>query len=157
MTSEHGKTNPGEELPASTSTWRWWLLPLIWMGVIFFLSAQPDFDFAPDLWTTDPFSLAAHFLEYGVLAALFWLAAHRTEGLGRRATWIAFGLAVAYALTDEFHQSFVPGRVPDVRDLLADAVGAALVLWLLARMERGLAARKRNHSLREPGDPGTMG
>jgi VanZ family protein len=37
------------------------------------------------------------------------------------AAWIA---AVAYGVTDEWHQSFVPHRQPDVRDVIANAIGA---------------------------------
>ena len=40
----------------------------------------------------------------------------------------AFVIAVLYGVSDEFHQSFVPGRTPDAADVLADAVGAALAL-----------------------------
>ena len=46
-------------------------------------------------------------------------------------------VAALYAVTDEFHQSFVPGRYPDVRDVLVDTAGALvavlLLRWRLAR------------------------
>jgi VanZ family protein len=49
-------------------------------------------------------------------------------------------LAVLYGLSDEWHQSFVPGRTPDVVDILTDAIGAAigllLVWWISQRLER---------------------
>jgi VanZ family protein len=45
---------------------------------------------------------------------------------------MAFVVAVAYAVTDELHQVFVPGRVPEWGDLVADASGAFLFLLLLA-------------------------
>ena len=35
-------------------------------------------------------------------------------------------VCILYGISDEFHQSFVPGRTPDARDLVADGVGAAL-------------------------------
>jgi len=40
----------------------------------------------------------------------------------------AFVITVLYGVSDEFHQSFVPGRTPDVADVAADAAGAALAL-----------------------------
>ena len=44
-------------------------------------------------------------------------------------------MAVLYAVTDEIHQGFVPGRNPQFTDLLIDAAGAATPL-LLARVAR---------------------
>ncbi len=43
----------------------------------------------------------------------------------------AWTIATVYGVTDEWHQSFVPGRMADPRDLLADGVGAALGLGLV--------------------------
>ncbi len=51
--------------------------------------------------------------------------------LARRAAPIAFVVAVLYAVSDEFHQSFVPGRYPDIRDILVDAAGVLAALLLL--------------------------
>jgi len=45
--------------------------------------------------------------------------------------WLAWFLAVLYAVTDEFHQSFVPGRHPAVFDVLVyDNIGSLISLWL---------------------------
>lgn len=130
----------GTDGGASRSTrpiWLFWLAPLAWMGLIFFFSSQPDLGLSSDLWWADPLSWLAHFTEYAVLAALLWLAASRTPALARRATLLAFALALVYAASDEFHQAFVPNRVPDRRDLLVDAAGALfglfVVRWVLSR------------------------
>jgi len=57
-------------------------------------------------------------------------------GLGRRfgirGAVLAVAITVAYGMTDEFHQRFVPGRSSDIRDVYADAIGAiasTAVLW----------------------------
>jgi len=52
---------------------------------------------------------------------------------------LAAGLTIAYGLTDEVHQIFVPGRTFDPADLLADAAGAcaaATLAWSVARLGR---------------------
>lgn len=118
------------------------------MAVIYLLSAQPDFDFVPDTWQSDPLSLSAHFLEYAVLAVLLWMAARRTPLLAAYAGLAALLIAVLYAASDEWHQGFVPGRVPDVRDWLADAAGALVALWLVSRLS---ARRKQVRGRRAAG------
>jgi VanZ family protein len=68
----------------------------------------------------------AHFLAYGTLAFFVAHAALRTGHAGRRLRVWAFAVytAVLWGLLDEVHQAFVPGRSPDVVDLLADGLGA---------------------------------
>lgn len=122
------------------AVWRWlrrrpllylWLPLLAWMGFIFFLSAQPDLPH-PDIgWLGLALSNGAHAFAFAVLAFL-WVRALE----GRRfAPLVAFLLTMLYALSDEFHQAFVPGRYPDPWDLLFDSLGAvlALALWLHRR------------------------
>ena len=110
----------------------WYWLPLLaWMGVIFYLSAQPDLPGPPSPWLVDLLANVAHFVLYAVLAFLWWRAltgGRRTETLILGLTFVA---AVLYGLSDEYHQSFVPGRDPSLKDLFVDAVGAATVLGLI--------------------------
>jgi len=69
----------------------------------------------------------AHMLGYGFLALAYWVGL-RFE---KRRWWLAFLLAVLYAITDEFHQSFVPGRHPSWVDVLVfDSGGAIIALGL---------------------------
>lgn len=99
----------------------------VWMGVIFFVSAQtrlPRFVLPGVLLPTDK---ALHLLEYAVLGALCYRAVVRTFPAGFPMGW-SFTIGVMYAATDEFHQRFVPGRQSDWADLAADAGGVLLGL-----------------------------
>ena len=82
--------------------------------------------------------IIGHFMVYGVLAALLWWAL-RGVGVRRPLLW-ALAVTVLYSFTDEFHQSFVPNRHPDVFDLATDLAGAVtallIVSWLSARRGR---------------------
>ena len=86
---------------------------------------------------------AAHFTEYAILALLA-ARAFRTSSLSalRRSWWLAaFALVAAVALTDEYHQSFLPSRTGTIYDSLLDMTGAAvalacLALWLATRRRR---------------------
>ena len=61
---------------------------------------------------------AAHFTEYGIL---FWLL---VRGPMAQRPWLALMLCVVYALTDEGHQVFVPGRTASLYDVALDSTGA---------------------------------
>jgi len=69
-----------------------------------------------------------------VLAGLLWWALNGS-GVSRPALW-AFLIALLYALSDEYHQSFVPGRHPDPLDIVTDLAGAAAALLWLSRRSR---------------------
>ena len=60
---------------------------------------------------------------YGVLALLYLWALAGTQRGWLVMACTAIVLTAAYAATDEIHQIFTPGRVPDVADWLADTIG----------------------------------
>jgi VanZ family protein len=99
--------------------------------VIYYFSDQSTFALLDRVWQPSLLSIAAHFVEYAILATLLWHALSSTPALAGRAAPLAFALAVLYAISDEFHQSFVPGRYPDVRDVLVDAAGALVAVLVL--------------------------
>lgn len=100
---------------------------LAWAGVIFFGSSLHGGN-VPGGW-----SVEGHFLEYAVLGALVLFALARSrEGTG--IALIALLLCSLYGVSDEFHQSFVPGRMPDPMDWMVDTIGASVgisasLLW----------------------------
>jgi VanZ family protein len=110
----------------------YWLPVVVWMGLIFYLSAQPDLPRLEAGWVGELIGVGAHAFVFGVLGVL-WA---RVLGTRPHALPLAFLLTMLYALTDEFHQSFVPGRHADPLDLLYDAVGAALALVAWAWLQR---------------------
>ena len=86
---------------------------------------------------------------YGALAIL--LVRARTRGdipaITVRDAAIAWVIATVYGATDEFHQSFVPGRSADWLDLAADAAGAfaaVSALWACGIIARSVRARSRH-------------
>lgn len=86
-----------------------------------------------------------HFAVYGLLATLLCRL-----GRGWRAAFWAIVATSAYGLSDEWHQSFVPGRGVEVSDWVADTLGAALAVGLYAGwrpyrdlLERPLRWRRR--------------
>lgn len=122
-----------------------WLPVVLWAGLIFAFSAQPNLRIAEADSLDFVLRKAGHMFVFGVLSVLLWRA---LSSAGVRcaivSSWV---LTVAYASSDEFHQSFTQGRHPSPVDVGIDASGAVialciLVLWLRARRRRrGLAAR----------------
>jgi len=97
---------------------RLWLPVLLWAGLIFALSSIPQLGTGLGVWDLVLRKLA-HATEYAILGALLLRA------LGREHVAAAFAAGVAYAVSDEVHQSFVTGRNGAVLDVLIDAVGVA--------------------------------
>jgi VanZ family protein len=111
-----------------------WLPPIVLMGLIFFLSAQPDLN--SGLGVIDLVGRKIiHASEYALLCFLWWRAL-RTVMPPRRAPLAALAIAVAYSCTDEFHQTFVQGRHGTPVDVLIDAVGSVSMTFALMRRQR---------------------
>jgi VanZ family protein len=104
--------------------------PLALMGLIFYLSAQSD----PGADIGSVGRIAAHAGEYALLTALWWWALRPT--LGARAVAAAAVVSLLYAISDEVHQSFVPGRDADPLDVAVDLGGIALAAWAVSRASR---------------------
>lgn len=124
-----------------TLVWSW--APVVaLMTAIFVASGTPNLTALPGglsdhLW---------HFMAYAALGGLAFRAFARSSwsGVSAGRACLAWLLAAGYGLTDEFHQSFVPGRFPAVDDWIADAFGAgvAILVILVAAIGRALEDRK---------------
>jgi VanZ family protein len=114
------------------------VLAALWAALLFWLSSKPDP--LPEL--TSRFSdKILHFAAYGTLGALLRLGLATPRRAPRRALALAVLLASLYGASDEWHQWFVPGRSCDVRDWVADVLGAAAGAALAEAFLRRLRAR----------------
>jgi len=108
-----------------------WVPALVLMTVIFVLSALP----ASRIPTFGPYDVyfkkVGHAVGYGLLSVSYYYALPTRLPRFVR-WWMALGLSLGFALTDEFHQSFVSGRTASVRDIAIDGLGAFLALLLAA-------------------------
>ena len=121
------------------STIAYWFPAAAVAALIAWLSHQPSL---PDLDIGIPFiDLVAHFLMYGLFTLTLVIGATRGFSTARRTpTRVVLAVVVAslYGISDEWHQSFVPGRDVSAWDWAADTVGAlvmaAIVLFAFRRM-----------------------
>ena len=109
------------------------------MTVLFVASSIPNLHRIPGGFSDK----TAHFWAYALLGALALraLAGGTWRAVNRRAAAIGWLIAVTYAITDEFHQAFVPGRSPSWEDWVADALGAGVAVIAVLAVRRLRAGR----------------
>lgn len=116
-----------------------WLMVAAWAGLIFFFSAQPNLNSGLGAWDLVLRKLA-HMFVFGVLLFLSWRA-FRQHGV-RTATALVLGAAfsLAYAFSDEYHQSFVAGRSAAIYDVAFDLAGILVAVAIIrSRLLGGLS------------------
>ena len=103
-----------------------WLPVVVWAAVIFALSSVPSLGTGFGVWDL-VLRKGAHLAEYAILGALL------VRALARELPGLVVG--VAYAVTDEIHQTFVEGRAGRAVDVAIDAAGVAagILLWRIRR------------------------
>lgn len=111
------------------------VMALAWMALIFYLSSQ---EFIPVPGVIEGQDKLMHFGAYAALG-LFIAGGWRRPGqvLSWRDLAMAVLVVIAYGASDEFHQSFVPGRDVSTWDLVADSLGGMFGAWLIYRGRAG--------------------
>jgi len=116
---------------------KFWLPVIIWMGVIFIFSAIPNLN--SGLKEDYILRKIAHALEYAILTFLLFRAISAQGILLRKAIIYSLIIAVFYAFSDEYHQSFIFGRQCSLRDAGIDSIGiliGELVCYIRSRKGR---------------------
>jgi len=103
------------------------LPPFIYAGLIFFLSLLPSERITFISGIKD---YILHFIEYGFLAVLTIRFVNFYFNPGVKYYFLIFLVTMFYGLSDEWHQSFVAGRVPSVSDFAADTLGVIFGLGI---------------------------
>jgi VanZ family protein len=115
----------------------YWMISLLYMGLIFVLSSFPLPMKAPSFLLGDKL---AHMLEFGLLASLIYVALKKS-GVSSHPIFIPFLIASLYGISDEAHQYFVPGREADLFDAVANSVGSLVFLLGIHAINHGRGAR----------------
>lgn len=102
--------------------WGWRLAAVTWAVTLYLLSSQTDIPSPGLLPDWLPIDKLVHFGLFGVLSSLLYL--------GGLTVPLAIAGSAAYGISDEIHQMFVPGRSPELLDLLADLLGASTGAFL---------------------------
>ena len=123
-----------------------WLPAVLWASLIFYASSRSTVPapFGISMLVT---SVVGHLTGYAVLALLFRYALARSSVSRRRASAVAVVLAMLYGLSDEWHQSFVPGRDASLFDLAVDLTGAAIGVALFNTIEDRRSRQASEHTV----------
>jgi VanZ family protein len=118
-----------------TYFWRY-LPPVLVMGAIFYFSSRTGDDLGSMLPFFHLLFPAMQSFDWGHFVAYFVLGLTFIWALGGpRPSWLTMLLTVLlcllYGLTDEYHQTFVEGRMADWHDLRNDGIGALIAMLLL--------------------------
>lgn len=124
-----------------------WLPSLCWMAIIFYLSGRTGSQLSSIFPFLSDFNWG-HFLAFFILSVLYYYALAKTTSLRSIPFWTVF-LCLLYGLTDEYHQSFVPSRTPELSDIANDIIGAALgaaVIHLYMKKHRRVKKAGKNYN-----------
>jgi VanZ family protein len=108
-----------------------WIALLSWMGVIYWLSDQPRVIPKMDPILSNIVSSLGHIVFYGIL---YLLSSNAIRGSfkvrSQFAALLSLFIVLLYGISDEFHQSFVPGRDSSVIDIGLDLIGGIIAAKL---------------------------
>jgi hypothetical protein len=108
---------------------KYWLPPILWAMAIFTVSSITVGSSSDFYWKDFVVKKTAHVVEYGILATLIYRALINSNVSNKKAMLYSVALAFLYGATDEFHQSFTPGRGPKFTDVLIDTLGASIFIY----------------------------
>ena len=113
---------------------RFWGPAILMMAAIFAFSSIPSKEMPNFGWVDFLVKKGGHAFGYGLLALAYLRGLKGDEGeIVSRQFFLAWVLATLYSATDEFHQSFVPGRHPAATDVMIDSIGAAVAVFFASR------------------------
>ena len=108
------------------------IAPLIfWMALIFILSSRSSLIDIEQEVSEKLIYKSSHVISYAILAWLWWRALTAQRLITWPVLFTTLTLTVLYSISDEFHQSFVPGRSGQVADVLFDTSGALAMILII--------------------------
>lgn len=126
------------------------LAPFAYMALIWLLSSNPADAFVDTGMSWDnAFKESLHLIEFGILyvmLALFFLIDGK---LSTKTNILCAAIAIAYGLTDEIHQSFVPARSATVIDFVKDTTGVLIAFFFIHHAYFGTRFKRLGHFLQK--------
>jgi glycopeptide antibiotics resistance protein len=116
------------------------ILPLAYMGFIWYLSSKPsDAVVNTGLPFDNLLKECLHLIEFAVLYLLWVIAFTAVGRFSRQTNKLSAAISVLYAFTDELHQYFIPCRSATITDLLKDTAGVVIAYLII----KNIRSRKK--------------
>ena len=114
---------------------KYWGPVVGWCAVIFMLSSIPTHPSPKIIWWDFVLKKTAHLTEYAILYFLVFRAVNKK--LKKMINWLTpFLITIPYAVSDEIHQYFIPGRSCRWYDVMIDISGMLIGLFLIRKILR---------------------
>lgn len=120
------RVSPREKIPLRLKFLKFWFPVFLYSGIIFCISSVPDLGVPSGIPNLDKLVHIVEYMIFGVLLA----RALTDQWPGLNILQVATVCSLLYGLSDEFHQSFVPGREAGLPDLIADTIGGFLGAYI---------------------------
>lgn len=115
----------------------YWFPTLVWAGIIYSFSSLTTPSTSRIFWQDFLVKKSAHVAVYMVLTGLMYRSLKNTTNLtGNYLLLTTLCLVILYAISDEFHQSFTPGREPTLRDAIIDSVSSFVALKIIPKFDK---------------------
>jgi len=105
------------------------------MLLIIFLSHLPQDDISVIVSVPDNVDLFLHFIEYLILGFLLFQSITK-DGFSINPIYGSILIGILFAISDELHQSFIPGRQASMFDMISDSVGLISGIFVSSRINK---------------------
>ncbi len=118
-------------------------------SLIYWLSAQQSLPMPMVFELQDKLH---HMVAYFVMGILAWRFLRHVVKISKLTPIIALAFCSLYGVSDEWHQSFVPGRSSEMLDWVADTLGAGFAQYLITRFssDNSLINKIRGKTVQNP-------
>ena len=129
----------------------WIVLTILEMATIMYLSLRPEDSSLKSSVSWQAFHKFGHLVAYGTLTYFFLQSFfYFKENKSReqmKLLWTAFASAVFFGVLNEFLQSFVPSRSARIQDVLVNAIGSGIMIFLVKKNSKffSLVPRNKNY------------
>jgi len=111
------------------------IITICYMLLISILSHTPQDDIPESIFLgPDGIDYLFHFVEYSILGFLLFRSLASDESVVDNAVQFSMLIGISFAILDEFHQSFVPGRHMSSADMVFDSLGVLFGTFICSRI-----------------------
>ena len=128
-----------EKNPSRLKFLKFWFPVFLYSGIIFYASSLPDLKPPLTITNIDKVFHVLEYLPFGFLLARAFIQQWPAVRIGQVVTICS----LLYGISDEYHQSFVPGREPGVSDVIADTTGGFLGVWIFLFLQKRVTNKQK--------------